>query len=126
MPLHRRLYRKRNFGLITLDAFPKTHQSKDVKLSFDRKEVARPAVGFGTVGDEDGSRRKFLIKWKEAETELNIVRSVISSLPADDFYHQQSLDMQDEVTKNALLIIISDISSRIKELQNLILIRNCI
>lgn len=75
---------------------------------------------------EDGSRRKFLIKWKEAETELNIVRSVISSLPADDFYHQQSLDMQDEVTKNALLIIISDISSRIKELQNLILIRNCI
>lgn len=61
-----------------------------------------------------------MIKWKEAETELNIVRSVISSLPADDFYHQQSLDMQDEVTKNALLIIISDISSRIKELQNLI------
>lgn len=79
MPLHRRLYRKRNFGLITLDAFPKTHQSKDLKLSFDRKELAIPAVGFGTVGDEDGSRRKFLIKWKEAETELNIVRSVISS-----------------------------------------------
>lgn len=70
MPLHRRLYRKRNFGLITLDAFPKTHQSKDVKLSFDKKELAIPAVGFGTVGDEDGSRRKFLIKWKEAETEL--------------------------------------------------------
>lgn len=95
-------------------------------MSFDRKELARPAVGFGRVGDKDGSRRKFLIKWKETETELNIVRSVISSLPADDFYHQQSLDMQDEVTKNALLIIISDISSRIKELQNLILIRNCI
>lgn len=37
----------------TLDAFPKTHQSKDLKLSFDRKELARPAVGFGTVGDKD-------------------------------------------------------------------------
>lgn len=48
-------------------------------MSFDRKELARPAVGFGRVGDKDGSRRKFLIKWKEAETEFNIVRSVISS-----------------------------------------------
>lgn len=48
-------------------------------MSFDKKELAIPAVGFGTVGDEDGSRRKFLIKWKEAETEFNIVRSVISS-----------------------------------------------
>lgn len=38
---------------LTLDAFPKTHRSKDVKLSFDSKELARPAVGFGTVGDED-------------------------------------------------------------------------
>lgn len=83
---------------LTLDALPKTHQSKDVKLSFDRKELARPAVGFGRVDDKDGSRRNFLIKWKETETELNVVQSVISSLPADDFYHQQSLDMQDKVT----------------------------
>lgn len=35
---------------LTLDAFAKTHQSKDVKLSIDGRRLA---IGFGRVGDED-------------------------------------------------------------------------
>lgn len=73
MPLHRRLYRKRNFGLITLDAFPKTHQSKDLKLSFDRKELAKPAVGFGTVGDEDMMDHEESFRSNGKKQRLNLI-----------------------------------------------------
>lgn len=43
--------------------------------------------------------------------------------PNDDLHNQQSLNMQEKDKKNALLSTISNMSSRIKELRNLILSR---
>lgn len=51
------------------------------------------------------------------------MQSVISSLTADDLHNQQSLNIQEKDKKNALLITISNMSNRIKELRNLILSR---
>lgn len=109
---------------LTLDAFAKTHKSKDVKLSIDGKRLA---IGFGRVGDEDmmGHEASPTLNEKKQrlKDELNLVQIVISSLPDDDLHNQQSLNMQEKDKKNALLIIISNMSSRIKELRNLILSR---
>lgn len=109
---------------LTLDAFAKSHQSKDVKLSIDGKRLA---IGFGRIGDEDmmGHEASPTLNEKKQrlKDELNLVQSVISSLPDDDLHNQQSFNMQEKDKKNALLITISNMSSRIKELRNLILSR---
>lgn len=82
---------------LTLDAFAKTHQSKDVKLSIDGKRLAN---GFGRVGDEDmmGHEASPTLNEKKQrlKDELNLVQSVISSLPADDLHNQQSLNIQEK------------------------------
>lgn len=74
---------------LTLAAFAITHQSKDVKLSIDGKRLA---IEFGRVGDEDmmGHEASPTLNKKKQrlKDELNLVQSVISSLPADDLHNR--------------------------------------
>lgn len=112
---------------MSLDAFSSKHSGKDIKLSIDGKKIA---VGFGKHGDEDLDGDENPPTLKERQTrlakEVDIVKGIkdtIEPYTVDDNCTLKGPEINSTSMKDALLLTIENISTRIRELRELIVKR---
>jgi hypothetical protein len=107
-----------------LESFSAINKGKDVKLSIDGKKLA---IGLGKMGDEDlcgHEQEPTLLERKEKhESDINTVRSAKSLIELLNLDKSSCTNPDIVLTKKALLITISNLSNRIKELREQIVKR---